>query len=101
MLNQDLKQKTTHVNKVIQEIKTTQMQSKVIDSLSKIQNLMSTKLQNTHKKFNVLRESETDAVLEFMNKEHPSKSKDRIGGIGYKLGEPSANLQNNSTFDKS
>ena len=62
---------------------------------------MSTKLQNTNKKFNVLRDSETDAVLEFMNKEHPTKSKDRIGGMGYRLGEPSANLQNNSTFDKS
>ena len=77
------------------------MQSKVIDSLSKIQNLMSTKLQNTNKKFNVLRESDTDAVLEFMNKENPSKSKDRISGMGYRLGEPSSTLQNNSTFDKS
>ena len=80
MLNQDLQQKTSHVNKVIQEIKTTQMQSKVIGSLSKIQGLMTQKLQNTNRKFNVLKNSDTEAVLEFMNKENPSRSKDRIGG---------------------
>ena len=97
-------QKTTHVNKVIQEIKTTQMQSKVIGSLSKIQGLMTQKLQNTNRKFNVLKNSETDAVLEFMSKDHPSRSRERIGGyssvgISNRLADPSATLQNNMTFD--
>ena len=102
MLNQDLQQKTSHVNKVIQEIKTTQMQSKVIGSLSKIQGLMTQKLQNTNRKFNVLKNSETDAVLEFMSKDNPSRSRDRIGGYSSnKLAEPSATLQNNATFDVS
>ena len=41
---------------------------------------MAQKLQNTNRKFNVLKNSDTDAVLEFMTKDNPSRSKDRIGG---------------------
>ena len=40
-INENLKRKNSHVNKVIQEIKTTHIQSKVIGSLSAIENLMS------------------------------------------------------------
>ena len=104
MMNQDLRQKTTHVNKVIQEIKTTQMQGKVIDSLSKIQNLMTQKLQNTSKKFSVLRESDTDAVLEIMSKERPIKMKTGQNSSmskGHRLGEANATFQNTSNFDVS
>ena len=69
------------------------MQSQVIGSLSKIQDLMTQKLQNTNKKFNILKDSETDTVLEIMNKEQPSKTRGQSRfGMANQLAEPSTTL---------
>ena len=43
----DLERKDQHMNKVLNEFKTAQMQAKVIKSLSNIENLMVNKLSNT------------------------------------------------------
>ena len=54
---------------------------------------MTQKLQNTSKKFSVLRESDTDAVLEIMSKERPIKMKTRQNSSmskGHRLGEANA-----------
>ena len=50
----DLQRKDQHMNKVISEFKTAQMQAKVIKSLSNIESLMVNKLNNTQKKMKVL-----------------------------------------------
>lgn len=63
---QDLQRKNSHVNKVINEFKTTKMQEKVINSLSNIENLMVNKLANTSQKLQVLKSSDKKDVLEFL-----------------------------------
>ena len=47
-----------------------------------------------------MKDSETDTVLEIMNKEHKSRTRGQSRfGMANQLAEPGAPLQNNTTFD--
>ena len=56
------------MNKVINEFKTTQMQEKVIKSLSNIESLMINKLANTQQKLHVLKHSDKKDVIDFLDR---------------------------------
>ena len=77
----DLERKDQHMNKVLNEFKTAQMQAKVIKSLSNIENLMVNKLSNTQQKLNVLQTSDKEDVIEFlgMDRKGSSRKKNRSG----------------------
>ena len=76
----DLERKDTHMNKVINEFKTAQMQAKVIKSLSNIENLMVNKLNNTSQKLSVLQTSDKHDVIEFLGMDrNSSRKKNRSG----------------------
>ena len=78
----DLERKTTHVKKVIQEVKTTHMQEQVLKSMSNIENLMSQKLQNTQQKLKVVSQSDKQDVLSFLKAKPVSRATNRSGSKG-------------------
>ena len=65
---QVLQKKNGHIATVINELKTTKMQEKVISSLSNIETLMVNKLHNTQQKLNVLKTTDKKDVVEFLDR---------------------------------
>ena len=63
------------MNRVINEVKTMQMQDKVIKSLSNIEHLMVNKLANTQQKYAVLRSSDKRDVVDFLQRERSTSGR--------------------------
>ena len=82
-----MSRKNSHVNKVISEFKTAQMQETVIKSLSNIESLMINKLTNTSQKLQVLKNS--DKQIPFAQIELEAESyMDTVSLIRGNLGRP-------------